>query len=64
MAKNRQAPPLGIGKAEPSAAELGSESLILRDQIRNGVGFALLQPRGEHDVQAAQRRIKHAGRIA
>lgn len=64
VTKDRQAPPLAVGEAEPLASELGSEGLILRDQIRNGVGFALLQPRGEHDVQAAPTPVKHAGRIA
>jgi hypothetical protein len=47
MAQNRQAPPLGLGEAKPLASELGSEGPILSDQIRNGIGFVLLQPRGE-----------------
>ena len=62
MAQDCQPPSLGIGQTQPLAPELRAKGPVLGDEIGDGVGLALRQPRGEQEIQEAQRPlVDHAG---
>ena len=52
-------PSLGVGEAEPLLRQASAKYLVLGDQVRDGVGLALLHVSGNPDAPQTQHREIH-----